>query len=197
MIIQTSIETTISVFGRSLWVGRVAKNLVLRSFIVLTCLNNRLVPIFVAILSHYKHMVTSNTYLSTDTITRQAAKEPKSMALSFFDDFFESWELLIMINRGSWLSLYKLGMDKIAKLNGEQISLSKVLMEYIYGWNSKLQLLVYLMETLVLNLLLKNLVVCQNYTWRSNLLLNGPTVGNFFWECSDCYCTSSIRRSSN
>ena len=109
-------------------------------------------------------MVTSNTYLSTDTITRQAAKEPKSMALSFFDDFFESWELLIMINRGSWLSLYKLGMDKIAKLNGEQISLSKVLMEYIYGWNSKLQLLVYLMETLVLNLLLKNLVVCQNYT---------------------------------
>ena len=36
------------------------------------------------------------------------------------------------------------------------------------------------METLVLNLLLKNLVVCQNYTWRSNLLLNGPTVGIFF-----------------
>ena len=79
-------------------------------------------------------MVTSNTYLSTDTITRQAAKEPKSMALSFFDDFFESWELLIMINRGSWLSLYKLGMDKKAKLNGEQISLSKVLTEYIYSW---------------------------------------------------------------
>ena len=118
-------RTTFSVFFGSLWVGRVAKNLVLRSFIVLTCLNNRLVPIFVAILSHYKHMVTSNTYLSTDTITRQAAKEPKSMALSFFDDFFESWELLIMINRGSWLSLYKLGMDKKGKLNGEQKLLSK------------------------------------------------------------------------
>ena len=79
-------------------------------------------------------MVTSNTYLSTDTITRQAAKEPKSMALSFFDDFFESWELLIMTNRGSWLSLYKLGMDKIAKLNCEQKSLFKVRMENIYGW---------------------------------------------------------------
>ena len=128
------IGPTISVFVRSLWVGRVAKNLVLRSFIVLTCLNNRLVPIFVAILSHYKHMVTSNTYLSTDTITRQAAKEPKSMALSFFDDFFESWELLIMINRGSWLSLYKLGMNKIVKLNGEQKSLFKVFMENIYSW---------------------------------------------------------------
>ena len=56
------------------------------------------------------------------------------MALSFFDDFFESWELLIMINRGSWLSLYKLGMDKIAKLNDEQKSLFKVFMENIYGW---------------------------------------------------------------
>ena len=55
------------------------------------------------------------------------------MALSFFDDFFESWELLIMINRGSWLSLYKLGMDKIAKLNGEQKSLFKVFMENIHG----------------------------------------------------------------
>ena len=139
MIIQTPIGTIISVFVRSLWVGRVAKNLVLRSFIVLTCLNNRLVPIFVAILSHYKHMVTSNTYLSTDTITRQAAKEPKSMALSFFDDFFESWELLIMINRGSWLSLYKLGMDKEAKLkvnkNLYQKSLWKTFMVGIVTYN--------------------------------------------------------------
>ena len=45
----------------------------------LTCLNsNRLVPIF-AVLSHYKHMVTSsnskhNTYLSTDRITKSSSQ---------------------------------------------------------------------------------------------------------------------------
>ena len=122
----------------------------------LTCLNsNRLVPIF-AVLSHYKHMVTSsnskhNTYLSTDRITKSSSQ--------YIVDFY-MYTITIYYIQGAKIHGLKLFDDFLNRGNPHNDQQQGLL---CFGVGN-----VYSKHTLVCTSYIvqnyQSLIVCQNYT---------------------------------